>query len=56
MYRNIKGTLVQLERVAEVVTKFTTNLKAVNERSNQKDNVAGAIWNDALAVSSIKVI
>ena len=52
-YANIKGTLSQLEKSADAVTAFATNLKTVSERLNQKANIAGVLLNDPSAASSI---
>ena len=54
MYKNIRGTLSQLEKSSDAVAKFSANLKMVSIRLNQKDNIAGLILNDSSAAAAIK--
>ncbi len=54
LYRQIRGSLTQLENAAAAVSKFSTNLRIASERLSQKENIAGVVLNDTLAASSVK--
>ncbi|GAB2810220.1 MlaD family protein [Ferruginibacter profundus] len=55
LYKNIRGTLQQLQNAAATVSQFTVNLKTTSEKLNQKDNAVGMLLNDPAAGNSVKL-
>ena len=56
MYRNIQGTLKQLENSSNTIAQFTASLKTTGEKLNQTDNVAGVLLNDRPSAVSMQEV
>jgi phospholipid/cholesterol/gamma-HCH transport system substrate-binding protein len=56
MYKNVKGSLMQLNDASHNVKSFTVSLKQASDRLDQKDNLAGVLLNDPSSAASFKAI
>jgi phospholipid/cholesterol/gamma-HCH transport system substrate-binding protein len=54
LFKEIKGTLAQLEKASADVSSFSNNLKKVGNKLNEGDNVAGVLLNDSVTAASVR--